>query len=80
MSAYQSELAVKQAVVAPYAEFKDLMGRKQLATLQAMNSQLSAYQHSGVGEKLARINKIISNGAWGCMDRLQERLAKLRQL
>lgn len=53
------------------------MGKKQLASLQAMNSQLSAYEQTDTGTELQRVKKIIANGAWGCLDKLHERLAKL---
>jgi hypothetical protein len=45
-----------------------------------MNSQLSEYQQTDKGAEVARIKSIIANGAWGCLDRLHERLAKLRSL
>ena len=53
------------------------MAEKQVLTLKKMNTQLSAYQTTDKGEELSRIKKILNNGAWGCLEKLRERIAKL---
>ena len=35
-----------------------------------MNFQLSAYQTTDAEEEVTRIKKILANGAWGCLDKL----------
>ena len=77
---YSEILSQKKRVIEPYNDFKHLMAEKQVLTLKKMNTQLSAYQTTDKGEELSRIKKIIANGAWGCLEKLRQRISKLHEL